>query len=448
VPPTAAAPRHFAPPPVAGTGGGTLRTGIVQGRFVSGPGVTQARSATPGPRPGAIALPDSVRLPAGSGIPPPAGVRRRMETFFKADFSSVRVHVGPQAPAIGALAFTTGSSIFFAPGQYQPTTVQGCMLLGHELAHVVQQRSGRVRNPLGTGIAIVQDGALEAEADRLGRQAALSCLPACGTGGRSVQAAMAPGRHPGGAQVVQRMRHNAPFYVPTEKEARVYYEVREQRTNNGNPLFDNKLRGNLFEAASKEELENMGLFLAVHDANAIISNCPAVDFICIDFSGELKFAQCKNHQNIQGYITDIGARGKDAALFVKKMVSRTMQGTVVAESQRMRQYANTHNIGPLKNFLNMIDDYYKFNPNSNIGNSKFVDSDDEPVQWMMNRIFFPVPEDIAVELPQSYANFCIILERETKDFSKMMDLMDYRITRTSKQKRKDEEEDEFIPDDF
>jgi hypothetical protein len=40
------------------------------------------------------------------------------------------------------------------------------------LAHVVQQRAGRVRNPLGSGLAVVQDKALEAEADRLGRQAA------------------------------------------------------------------------------------------------------------------------------------------------------------------------------------------------------------------------------------------------------------------------------------
>jgi ribosomal protein S18 acetylase RimI-like enzyme len=45
-------------------------------------------------------------------------------------------------------------------------------LLGHELAHVVQQRAGRVRNPLGSGLAVVQDHALEAEADRLGRHAA------------------------------------------------------------------------------------------------------------------------------------------------------------------------------------------------------------------------------------------------------------------------------------
>jgi ribosomal protein S18 acetylase RimI-like enzyme len=38
----------------------------------------------------------------------------------------------------------------------------------------VQQRAGRVSNPFGTGVAVVQDQALEAEADRLGRMASMS----------------------------------------------------------------------------------------------------------------------------------------------------------------------------------------------------------------------------------------------------------------------------------
>jgi len=82
------------------------------------------------------------------------------------------VHVGPQAAAIGALAFTQGSDIHFAPGQYNPMTPQGQQIIGHELAHVLQQRAGRVRNPFGTGVAVVQDHALEAEADRMGARAA------------------------------------------------------------------------------------------------------------------------------------------------------------------------------------------------------------------------------------------------------------------------------------
>ncbi|MFN3259383.1 MAG: DUF4157 domain-containing protein [Pikeienuella sp.] len=111
----------------------------------------------------------------GPGAALPPDVRRHMETTFGADFSSVRVHVGPQAERIGAIAFTSGADIYFAPGRYQPETPAGRRLLGHELAHVVQQRQGRVRNPAG-GVAIVQDAALEAEADRMGDRAAAAPL--------------------------------------------------------------------------------------------------------------------------------------------------------------------------------------------------------------------------------------------------------------------------------
>jgi hypothetical protein len=116
--------------------------------------------------------PDSLLRPGAPGRPLPDAVRAKMEGFFQADFSDVRVHVGAEAPSIGALAFTLGSRLFFAPGQYNPESTAGQALLGHELAHVLQQRAGRVRNPFGNGVAVVQDPALEAEAERLGQQAA------------------------------------------------------------------------------------------------------------------------------------------------------------------------------------------------------------------------------------------------------------------------------------
>ena len=116
--------------------------------------------------------PGRLGLANGGGRPLPEAVRGRMEAALGADFSAVRVHVGPQAERIGAIAFTLGSDIYFAPGRFQPDTAPGQQLLGHELAHVVQQRQGRVRNPTGAGVAVVQDRALEAEADRLGQRAA------------------------------------------------------------------------------------------------------------------------------------------------------------------------------------------------------------------------------------------------------------------------------------
>ena len=136
--------------------------GVVQGRFGR---TIQAKGD-------AFALPHSFALPTGPGRPLPDEVRGKMEAALGADFSAVRIHVGPEAPAIGALAFTVGDTIVFAPGQYDPSTPRGQQILGHELAHVVQQRAGRVRNPFGSGLAVVNDAALEAEADRLGMRAA------------------------------------------------------------------------------------------------------------------------------------------------------------------------------------------------------------------------------------------------------------------------------------
>ncbi len=125
--------------------------------------------------PGVEAFQVPLRQKAG-GLPLPKDVRSKMENAFGADFSDVRVHIGHEASSLGAIAYTWGTNIHFAPGQYNPHTIQGQKLLGHELWHVLQQKSGRVRNPFGGGVAVVQDHALEAEADRMGIKAAMSTL--------------------------------------------------------------------------------------------------------------------------------------------------------------------------------------------------------------------------------------------------------------------------------
>ena len=117
-----------------------------------------------------------MRQKAG-GLPLPSDVRTKMETAFSADFSDVRVHIGHEATSLGAIAYTWGTNIHFAPGQYNPHTLQGQKLLGHELWHVLQQKQGRVKNPFGGGVAVVQDHALEAEADRMGIKAAMTVIP-------------------------------------------------------------------------------------------------------------------------------------------------------------------------------------------------------------------------------------------------------------------------------
>lgn len=90
---------------------------------------------------------------AGSPLPPT--LQHSMEAQFHQDFSDVRVHQDQQATvgarALGASAFTHGSDIYFAAGEYNPGTEAGRQLLAHELTHVVQQRSGNsVDVPKGT----------------------------------------------------------------------------------------------------------------------------------------------------------------------------------------------------------------------------------------------------------------------------------------------------------
>lgn len=103
----------------------------------------------------------------------PDQVKDRMESSFNTDFSDVRVHAeSGKANQVGALAYTQGSDIHFAPGQFSPDSGAGRQLLGHELAHVVQQRQGRVQPTTEVnGMPVNDSTALEQEADILGRKA-------------------------------------------------------------------------------------------------------------------------------------------------------------------------------------------------------------------------------------------------------------------------------------
>jgi hypothetical protein len=172
-------PYRPAPPALPAAPGRAGVRGAIQGRFITRPyiaiktqpgGVAQTKPSGIN-RPGMEAFPVELR-PSSGGWPLPRDVQAKMEGALGASFADVRIHVGSEASAIGALAFTWGSDLYFAPGQYNPHTPHGQFLLGHELQHVVQQRAGRVANPFGSGVAVVQDHALEAEADRMGHHAA------------------------------------------------------------------------------------------------------------------------------------------------------------------------------------------------------------------------------------------------------------------------------------
>lgn len=138
----------------------------VQGRF---PAQRQSPEEEE-PLQGKTAAPVQREPNAKSGIP--HEVQANMESVMNADFSDVQVHPNSsKAPEVGALAYTQGNDIHFAPGQFRPDTSAGKQLLGHELAHVVQQRQGKVHPTTEvSGMPVNDDPALENEADVLGQK--------------------------------------------------------------------------------------------------------------------------------------------------------------------------------------------------------------------------------------------------------------------------------------
>jgi Domain of unknown function (DUF4157) len=82
-----------------------------------------------------------------------AGANSRSNRSAKMpDFSHVRVHTDAMAAEsarrVNALAYTVGSDVVFAPGQFNPASFAGKRLLAHELTHVVQQTGGHAPHGL------------------------------------------------------------------------------------------------------------------------------------------------------------------------------------------------------------------------------------------------------------------------------------------------------------
>jgi|HubBroStandDraft_5_1064220.scaffolds.fasta_scaffold27618_3 hypothetical protein len=92
----------------------------------------------------AQAVSDSVHATMrGPAQPLDASSREFFEPRFGRNFADVQLHDNGQAAIsarmLGAQAYTLGNHIAFAAGRYDPASESGRRLLGHELAHVVQQ---------------------------------------------------------------------------------------------------------------------------------------------------------------------------------------------------------------------------------------------------------------------------------------------------------------------
>lgn len=107
-----------------------------------------------------------VKKPNLTGIP--TQMKLDFERRSGLSFDDVRVHYNSDKPArLGALAYTQGTQIHVGPGQERS--------LPHELGHVIQQKTGRVRPTRWIGGLPVNDQPeLEREADL----APVQCMPA------------------------------------------------------------------------------------------------------------------------------------------------------------------------------------------------------------------------------------------------------------------------------
>jgi hypothetical protein len=117
--------------------------GMIQREAMSNSITPLQRSTTHQDRPSEVPpIVDEVINSPGQSLD--TATRTFMESRFGHDFSNVQIHTDDRASrsaeAVRALAYTIGSHIAFATGQYTPHTTSGLTLLAHELVHTVQQQ--------------------------------------------------------------------------------------------------------------------------------------------------------------------------------------------------------------------------------------------------------------------------------------------------------------------
>lgn len=152
-------------------------------------------------------------------------VMAKMESGFGEDFSDVNIHTdSSKASDVGALAYAQGNDVHFAAGQFKPDTQKGQELIGHEMAHVVQQRKGQVKPTTEVGgMAVNDDPALENEADEMGAKVAQGKFADGGSGS---------GGGSGAGNVIQKYDESETEYSyrgnTMDQEAQAEYQAGQQ----------------------------------------------------------------------------------------------------------------------------------------------------------------------------------------------------------------------------
>lgn len=100
----------------------------------------------------------------------PDSINNVAKKSFGQDLSNVNIRTNDkEADDLGAKAFTKGNEISFGNGEYDPSSAEGKSLIGHELAHVIQQKNGLVQPTSSINNIFINDNPhLEKQADEMG----------------------------------------------------------------------------------------------------------------------------------------------------------------------------------------------------------------------------------------------------------------------------------------
>ena len=187
---------------------------------------TQERFSVPGPDLDALmtgaALPSAAQK--GRPIDLDVAMKAKMEHAF-GDLSAVKFYESPTVGRAGAEAVAQGNEIAFAPGMADFSSRSGQERLGHELSHVMTQRSGAVR-----GDGFLANSSLEARADREGAMAAAGERVYLGPVTSSMSSASPS---PAQAGPMQAKKYNE-----TNSAGRAYYNTEDEIVHEGEENYE------------------------------------------------------------------------------------------------------------------------------------------------------------------------------------------------------------------
>jgi len=133
----------------------------------------------------------------GEGQPLGSDVASRMGDALGEDVSGARVHTGANAGDFAknqrATAVAIGQDIAFAPGEFQPGTMEGDALLAHELAHTLQQKGADPKTKPAPESAAAETNADQVAAGALGQIYAGDRAAGAATFGGSLSNVMSTG---------------------------------------------------------------------------------------------------------------------------------------------------------------------------------------------------------------------------------------------------------------